>query len=69
MTSTRTTTITLRVSHQNLDRIDDAAKRAGQDRNAYILGWVPEYEDGVHNPPVARARVSVPDRGDGPPAR
>jgi hypothetical protein len=43
MTSTRTTTITLRVKHRNLAAIDEAAKRAGQDRNTYILSWVPEY--------------------------
>ena len=42
MTSTRTTTITLRVKHHTLAAIDDAAKRAGQDRNSYILSWVPE---------------------------
>jgi uncharacterized protein (DUF1778 family) len=47
MTSTRTTTITLRVSHQNLARIDKAAKHAGQDRNTYILQWVPEYDGDV----------------------
>jgi hypothetical protein len=37
------TTISLRVSHQLLARIDDSAKRAGQGRNAYILNWLPEY--------------------------
>jgi hypothetical protein len=42
MASTRTTTITLRLSHHTLAAIDDAAKRAGQDRTSYILGWVPE---------------------------
>jgi hypothetical protein len=42
MTSTRTTTITLRVSHQLLARIDDSAKRAGEDRNAYVLSWLPD---------------------------
>ncbi len=43
MTSTRTTTITLRVSHELLARIDNQAKRAGQDRNSYVLSWLPEY--------------------------
>jgi hypothetical protein len=42
MTSARTTTITLRVSHHTLAAIDDAAKRAGRDRNGYILSWIPE---------------------------
>jgi hypothetical protein len=42
MSSTRTTTITLRVKHHTLAAIDDAAKRAGKDRQSYILSWVPE---------------------------
>ena len=42
MASTRTTTITLRVSHHTLAAIDDAAKRDGKDRQSYILSWVPE---------------------------
>jgi hypothetical protein len=40
MTSTRTTTITLRLSRQLLDRIDDNAKRAGDNRNSYIASWL-----------------------------
>jgi hypothetical protein len=43
MTSTRTTTITLRLSHHTLAAIDDAANRAGKDRNGYILSQLPEY--------------------------
>jgi hypothetical protein len=43
MASSRTRTITLRVSHRNLAAIDHAAQRAGKDRNSYILDWVPEY--------------------------
>ena len=43
--SSVSTTISIRVSHRNLARIDDAAKRAGQDRNRYILKWIPEYDD------------------------
>jgi hypothetical protein len=42
MSSSRTTTITLRLSHHTLAAIDDAAKRDGKDRNSYILSWVPE---------------------------
>jgi hypothetical protein len=49
MASTRTTTITLRVSHHVLAAINDAAKRAGKDRNSYILDWVPH-----RDPPPAR---------------
>jgi hypothetical protein len=56
MTSTRTKTITLRVSHHTLAAIDDAAKRAGQDRNSYILHWVPEY---YKAPPRARVVRAV----------
>jgi hypothetical protein len=44
MASSRTRTITLRVSHEVLDRIDRNAKRVGKDRNSYILDWVPEYD-------------------------
>jgi hypothetical protein len=51
MASTRTTTITLRVTHHALAAIDKAAKRAGKDRNSYILDWVPE---GHRDPPPAR---------------
>jgi hypothetical protein len=43
MASTRTTTITLRLSHHLLAAIDDAAQTAGKDRNSYILGRLPEY--------------------------
>jgi hypothetical protein len=43
--SSVSTTISIRVSHRNVARIDEAAERAGQDRSRYILGWVPEYED------------------------
>ena len=42
--SSVSTTISIRLSHRTLARIDDAAKRAGQDRNAYILSWLP-YDD------------------------
>jgi hypothetical protein len=41
MASSRTTTITLRVSHRLLDRIEREAERYGQSRNNYILGWLP----------------------------
>jgi hypothetical protein len=44
MASSTTTTITLRVSHQLLARLDYDAKRHGQDRNTYILSWLP-YDD------------------------
>jgi predicted transcriptional regulator len=40
--SSVSTTISIRVSHQLLARIDKSAKRAGQDRNSYILQWLPE---------------------------
>jgi hypothetical protein len=40
MTSTRTTTITLRLSHELLDRIESNAKRAGENRNSYIASWL-----------------------------
>ena len=36
-----TTTISLRVSHTLLDRIDAAAERAGVTRNTYVLSWLP----------------------------
>jgi hypothetical protein len=42
MASTRTTTITLRLSHHTLAAMDDAAKRDGKDPNSYILSWLPE---------------------------
>jgi hypothetical protein len=42
MSSSRTTTITLRVSHQLLERIEHSARRHGEDRNTYILNWIPE---------------------------
>jgi hypothetical protein len=51
MATSRTTTITLRISPRNLARIDDAAKRWGQDRNSYILGWIPEYDDDRRDTP------------------
>jgi hypothetical protein len=41
--STTTKTITLRLSHHLLAAIDDAAQRAGKNRNGYILGQLPEY--------------------------
>jgi hypothetical protein len=57
MTSTRTTTFTLRVPHEVLAEIDRDAKRAGQDRTAYILSWLPlpDYHRKVrcNTPPVA----------------
>jgi hypothetical protein len=56
MASSRTTTITLRVSHHVLAAIDDAAKRAGKDRNSYILGWVP------HRDPPPRRLVRTTAR-------
>jgi uncharacterized protein (DUF1778 family) len=56
MASTRTRTITLRVSHDNLAAINRAAKRAGIDRNSYILDWVPEYRKA---PPHARVVRTV----------
>jgi hypothetical protein len=65
MASTRTTTITLRVSHHTLAAIDDAAKRAGQDRNSYILSWVPEnYNTSRYDASVRRLehRGFVPER-------
>jgi hypothetical protein len=37
MATSTTTTITARLSPQLLDRLNDHAKRAGQNRNAYIL--------------------------------
>jgi hypothetical protein len=43
--SSVSTTISIRLSHRTLARIDDAAKRAGQDRNAYIRSWIPECDD------------------------
>jgi hypothetical protein len=62
MASTRTTTITLRVSHHTLAAIDDAAKRAGKDRNSYILGWVPE---GYKAPPRRLVRTVARLDADG----
>jgi hypothetical protein len=55
MASSRTTTITLRISHRTLAAIDDAAKRAGQTRSDYILGWVP----GIKDPPPRRLARTV----------
>jgi hypothetical protein len=44
MTSSRTITITLRLSHQLLAKIDNEAQRHHQDRNNYILSWLPLVE-------------------------
>jgi hypothetical protein len=63
MASTRTRTITLRISHRTLAAIDDAARRAGKDRNSYILGWMPE---GYTAPPRRLVRTVArldPDGG------
>jgi hypothetical protein len=57
MASTTTTTITLRVGHHVLAAIDEAAKDAGQDRNTYILGWIPEYHGTAWYDAGARRRA------------
>jgi hypothetical protein len=40
--SSTSTLISLRIAARDLAAIDEAAKRAGQDRNAYIRSWIPE---------------------------
>jgi uncharacterized protein (DUF1778 family) len=63
MTSSRTTTITLRLSHRNLARIDDAAKRRGKDRNSYILSWVPDYKEPAPESQPTRTVVRLDEDG------
>jgi hypothetical protein len=38
----RTTTITIRLTPELLDRIEHSARRHGEDRNTYILNWLPD---------------------------
>jgi hypothetical protein len=52
MASSRSTTITLRVSHRTLAAIDRDAQRAGLDRNAYIRSWLPYDDDRCDTPDV-----------------
>jgi hypothetical protein len=53
MTSTRSTTITLRLGHRTVAEIDRDAKRAGLDRNAYLRSWLPYVDDRRDTPNVA----------------
>jgi hypothetical protein len=63
MASSRTTTITLRLSHRNLAQIDDAAKRAGKTRSDYILSLVPAYDKPAPPPRVMRTVARLEDGG------
>jgi hypothetical protein len=42
MATSKTTTISIRLSHTMLQRIEQNAAREGIDRNSYILQWLPE---------------------------
>lgn len=44
------TTFSIRIDADMLERIDQAAERAGENRSTYILSWVPEYHDTPRTP-------------------